>query len=261
MPPREQRTKAGDPRRIEYRAATDLPAVSATEGIVEGYLTTWWTVDSFGTAFAPTAFTKTLRERGDRLPLLLQHDPNLAIGRLTNLEVDETGLRHSSTIIDDGAEGSVTRKRLAGGFPFGHSHGFRTIMERQATPNDPLIFSENTPEWVRRDPSQAWVITEVRAYEGSIVTFPANDQAVITAVRSDMEMETLSSTLEALRAGRLDDAQRALLAEIVAAWQAAPELHPQQPRTDAEARAEREAALNLMLADIGLTVGDILNAA
>lgn len=258
---KEQRAKAGDPRRIEYRAANDPPAVSETEGIVEGYLTTWWVVDSFGTAFAPGAFDKTLNERGDRLPLLFQHEPAWAVGRLDNLAIDDIGLRHSSTVVDDGAEGTVLRKRLAGGVPFGHSHGFRTIQERPATPNDPLIFSENTPEWVRRDPSNAWVITEVKAYEGSIVTFPSNDLAAITSVRSDMGIETLTTTLEALRAGRLDNAQRALLAEIVAAWQAAPELQPQQPRTEAEARAEREAALNLMLADIGLTVGDILNAA
>ena len=257
---KEQRAKAGDPRKIEYRAATEAPVVDEFEGEVSGYLTTWWVVDSFGTAFAPTAFDKTLSERRERLPLLYQHNPDFAIGRLTNIESDDIGLKHSSTVIDDGAEGTVLRKRLEGGVPFGHSHGFRTIQERSATDADPLIFSDNTPNWVRNNPNEVYVITEVKAYEGSIVTFPSNDLAIITGVRSNLELETLSTTLEALRAGTLTDAQRALLAEIAAAWEAAPELHPQPPRTLEQARADREFALNLELAHIGLSVEDILSA-
>jgi len=260
MPPREQRTKAGDARQIEYRAAeADL---KDAEGVVAGYLSTFWVVDSYGTAFAPNAFDKTVRERGDKLFLLYQHDPGAAIGRLSNVEIDSIGLRHESQIVDDGAEGTVALKRLRAGVPFGHSHGFRTIYERPAKPDeDPLIFTENSPEWARRNPDMVWVIEEAKEYEGSIVTFPANDLAVITSVRTDLELQTLAQTLDALKAGQLSPAHRSIIAELAAAWQAAPELHSQPPRTGAGTRDDREAALNLMLADIGLTVDDVLSVA
>lgn len=259
MPPREQRTKDGDSRQIEYRAAdADL---KDQDGVVAGYLSTFWVVDSYGTAFAPGAFDKTVKERGNKLFLLYQHNPDWAIGKLTNVEIDDLGLKHESQIVDDGAEGTVALKRLKAGVPFGHSHGFRTIYERPAKDDDPLIFTDNSPAWAKRNPDMVWVIEEAKEYEGSIVTFPANDLAVITSVRTDLAIQTLSQTLEDLREGRLNDGQRALIAEIAAAWQAAPELHPQPPRTDAEARADREAALNLMLAGVGLTVEDILSVA
>ena len=260
MPPREQRTRTGDTRQIEYRAAdADL---KDADGVVAGYLSTFWVVDSFGTAFAPGAFDKTVRERGDKLFLLYQHNPDWAIGKLTNVEVDSIGLKHESQVVDDGAEGTVALKRLKAGVPFGHSHGFRTIYERPAKPDeDPLIFTDASPEWARRNPDMVWVIEEAKEYEGSIVTFPANDLAVITSVRADLRAQTLAETLEDLRAGRLSDEQRALIADIAAAWQAAPEQQPLPPRTDAEARQSREAALNLLLAPLGLTVGDILTAA
>lgn len=259
MPPREQRTKAGDARQIEYRAA-DVET-RADAGSVAGYLSTHWVVDSYGTAMTEETWAKSVRERGDKLFLLYQHWPDAAIGKLANVEIDATGLKHDSAIVDDGAEGTVALKRLRAGVPFGHSVGFRTIRERPATPDDPLIFSENSPEWARKNPEMVYVIEEAKLYEGSLVTFPANDLAVITSVRSDMEIETLTTILEALREGRLTPAHRALIADIAAAWQAAPEAHTSPPRTDATTREDREAALNAYLADIGLTVEDILTTA
>ena len=259
MPPREQRTKPNDDRHIEYRAAdADL---DTQDGVISGYLTAWWAVDSYGTAFAPSAFTRTLQDRADKLFLLYQHDPSAAIGKLSNIVADDYGLKHSSQIIDDGDAGTVTLKRLRGGVPFSHSHGFRTLEERPATEDDPLIFTDSTPEYIRRDPTNAYVITQVRAYEGSVVTFPALDLAAITSVRSDMELQALAQTLDALKAGHLTPAHRSIIVELTAAWQAAPELHPQPPRTAAEAREDREAALATLLASSGLTIEDILSAA
>lgn len=259
MPDRTERIKAGDPRRIEYRAME--ARADAEEGVVSGYLSTFWAVDSYGTAVHPNAFDKTVRERGDKLPLLYQHWPDFAIGKLANLETDETGLRHASKIIDDGAEGTTTLKRLRGGVPFAHSFGFRTIRERPATDSDPLILGADLPEWMLRNlPNSVYVIEEVKLYEGSIVTFPANENAIIEAVRSDIGRQALAQTLEDLRAGHLDEAGRALVAEIAAAWQAAPE-STAPPRTDAEARKDREIALSVLARNAGLTLEQVLCAA
>lgn len=256
---REQRAKAGDPRQIEYRAAdADL---KDQEGVVAGYLSTWWVVDSYGTAFAPNAFDKTIRERGDKFFLLYQHNPSAAIGKLTNVATDAIGLKHESKVVDDGAEGTVALKRLKAGVPFGHSHGFRTIYERPAKEDDPLVFTENSPKWAEKYRDEVWVIEEVKLYEGSIVTFPANDLAIITDVRADLEAQTLAQTLEDLRRGRLTDAQRTLVAELAAAWQAAPELHQQPPRTGAIARTDREAALRILARQCGMEWEQFVNVA
>lgn len=253
----ERRDKHGHVRFIEYRAQERATTDDAAS--VSGYLSAFWVVDAYGTAFSPSSFDKTLRERGDRLPLLYQHNPDWAVGKLANLSVDATGLRHDSAIIDDGAEGTVLRKRLAGGVPFGHSHGFQTLRERPATDSDPLIILDGTPEWIVRNlPNSVYVIDEVKLYEGSVVTFPANELATIDAVRSDLRAQALTTLLEDLRAGSLDEPGRALVAEIAAAWQAAPESRTAPPRTDAEARADRAAALAFIARQMGTTPETLL---
>jgi hypothetical protein len=87
-----------------------------------------------------------------------------------------------------------------------------------------------------------YVIEEVKLYEGSIVTFPANENAVIESVRADIGAQALAQVLDDLRAGRLDAAGRALVAELVAAWpMAAPDAAPSAPRTnDPQARSTAE---------------------
>ena len=70
MPARDHQTKPDDQRRIEYRpAGADL---RNEDGVAAGYLSTFWVVDSYGTAFALGAFDKTLRERGGKLFLHYQ---------------------------------------------------------------------------------------------------------------------------------------------------------------------------------------------
>lgn len=257
---RVERVQA-DKRSIEYRGM-DARA-DAEAGTVEGYLSTFWHVDSYATAMHPTAFDETLKHRRDKCPLLYQHWPDYAIGKLANLETDETGLHHKSMVIDDGAEGSTTLKRLRGGVPFAHSFGFRTLRERPATDADPLILGADVPAWVLSNlPESVWVIEEVKLYEGSIVTFPANENAIIEAVRADVGKQALAQTLEDLRSGRLDAAGRALVAELAAAYAlAAPDSLTAAPRTDAEARKDREFAMACMAREMGVDLEHILCAA
>ena len=166
--------------------------------------------------------------------------------------------------MDDGAEGTVALKRLKAGVPFGHSVGFRTLRERPATDNDPLQFTDTSPRWAKENPDMVYVIEEARLYEGSIVTFAANDKAVITSVRNDHALQALSDTLEALRDGRITPAQRALIAELAAAYERHAAAGPASGTTapdDAQAREDREAVLATMFASCGLTAEDILSAA
>lgn len=264
MPPRDQRTQPNgrSEKQIEFRAAdADL---KNEDGVVAGYLSTSWVVDSYGTAFTPDAWDRSVRERGDKLFLLYQHWPDWAIGKLTNVTTDDTGLAHESQIVDDGAEGTVALKRLRAGVPFGHSVGFRTLRERPATEDDPLIFTDSSPGWARENPDMVYVIEEAKLYEGSIVTFAANDTAVITSVRNDQVLAALSDTLEALRDGRLTPAHRALIADLAAAWERHAAAGADEATTapdDAEARDDRDFALEILLADCGLTLEDVTTAA
>lgn len=241
-----------DKRGIEYRAME--ARADGDAGSVAGYLSTFWAVDSYGTAVAPGAFAETLKQRGDKLPLLYQHNPDWAIGKLTNLATDGTGLRHDSTVVDDGAEGTVALKRLRAGVPFSHSFGFRTLREREATDADPLILPDDLPEWVRVNlPESVYVIEEVKLYEGSIVTFPANEYAVISEVRADVSAQALACALEDVRSGRLDAAGRALVAEIVAAWGSAEPERAAPPLTDGETRRNRHAEFALLWGGVDLS--------
>jgi HK97 family phage prohead protease len=103
---------------IELRADKD----DGASGGFAGYAATFNRVDSYGTAFAPGAFEKTLKERGDKVPVLYNHDKNANVGVPELLEVDKTGLRVEARLFDDGAEGTVLLKRLRQGARFGMSH-------------------------------------------------------------------------------------------------------------------------------------------
>jgi HK97 family phage prohead protease len=240
MPNRNERASR-DHRQIEYRAM-DARADAET-GTVAGYLSTFWFVDTYGTAVHPNAFDTTVKMRGDKLPLLYQHNPDWPIGKLANLAIDSTGLKHESVVIDDGAEGTVALRRLRAGVPFAHSFGFRTLRERPATDADPLVLPDDLPGYIKANlPESVYVIEEVKLYEGSIVTFPANENAVIESVRAEVGAQALAQVLDDLRAGRLDAAGRALVAELVAAWpMAAPDAAKSAPRTsDPQARSTAE---------------------
>lgn len=261
MANRDQRAKPGDKRSIEFRAFEGR--VDAASGGFSGYASTFWRIDSYGTAIAPGSFTKTLSERRDKLHVLYQHNPDWAIGKIDQIEQDEVGLRHDSSVVDDGAEGTVALKRLRFGVPFGQSFGFRTVRERPATEDDPVESGDTTPEYYKRNPLDVYVIEEVKLYEISLVTFPANDAAVIESVRAETGAQALAQTLEDLRTGRLDAAGRALVSHLVTAWQdAAPDAVTSAPRTsDEQARRDRESVLAAMAASCGLTVQEMLCAA
>jgi HK97 family phage prohead protease len=244
MPDRSRRAIPDDPRRIEYRGFDAATRAEDDPGLT-GYAATWWVVDSFGTFMVPGAFAKSLSERAGKIPHLWQHDPRSPIGKHNELREDDAGLFIDVSLIDDGAEGSVAIKRLRGGVPLGLSFGFRTIRERAATEDDPMVFSANTPEWVRKDPTSAWAIEEVKYYEDSTVTFPANDTAEIASVRADVGAQTLAALIEDLRAGRLPAGDLALVDHLAAAWQSRPEGARASP-PPARSKARRtEAALLL----------------
>lgn len=203
----------GPPPTIHYRTA-ELRAAPDGAGF-SGYASHFWSVDSYYTAVKPGAFKKTIAERGEKTPLLWQHNPDWPIGKPTLLKEDKTGLRFDAAVSEATATGRDVMALLRDGVPLGMSFGFQTLRSRPATEDDPLVFGEFVAKT-----NDIEVIEEVRLWEISAVTFAANEAATITHVRRVAEADAVSSLIAHLRAGSLSRDQDALIAELVAAWSA-----------------------------------------
>ena len=240
-------------KEIEKRTTLDVRLNEHVDGF-SGYASTFWVADSYGTAMAPGSFKKSLRERGDRIPVLWNHDPALPVGKHLSIKEDRTGLAVDIGIADDGSEGTTLLKRLRFGVPLGMSFGFRNIKSRAGTDDDPIDLSQ-LPKGVKK--SDIEVYTENAYWESSAVTFPANLSATINTIRSDEDIERvslLSQTLEDLRTGDLDeeDERWTLLQELVAALneRGEPEPEPVEATTPLTvSTARRRIDIELALAN------------
>lgn len=144
---------------LEFKAAVDVEART-----FEGYASTFGNVDQVGDIITPGAFAKTIQERfpkGD-IKILWQHYEPL--GMPIEIREDERGLyvkgRISKTALGDDAlelmrDGVVNRMSIG-----------ITIVKADYD-----------------DQTGNRIIREVKLWEFSPVTFPANEQAVITAVK------------------------------------------------------------------------------
>ena len=110
---------------LHYRSTFETRATDDGGGIA-GHSSTFWAVDAYYTAMAPGAFQRSLTERGDRIPILYNHDPHINIGIPDVQKEDETGLYLEASIFDDGADGTTLMRRLKAGARYGFSFGFQT---------------------------------------------------------------------------------------------------------------------------------------
>lgn len=215
-------------RAIEFRP---LPLAIRADGDpgFSGLANKHWVVDSYGTAFQPGAWLRTIAERGDKVRVLWQHDPSIPIGKPTKLADTADGLEVDATITEATQAGREAMALVREGIVTGLSVGFRTMRERPATADDPLDLS-HAPEPIKRDPSYAWVIEEAKLYEFSPVTFPSNEQSTIAEVRRAQELAALDLLLADLKANRLSESGRQRLESLVAAWREASEGEIAPPR-------------------------------
>ena len=250
----EIRTIQRGGRSIEKRSSFDVRANDDTSGF-SGYASTWWVVDSYGTVMAPGSFTKSIRERIHKIPTLFNHNPDIPVGKHLDMREDERGLFVNVGIADDGAEGTTLLRRLRYGIPLAMSFGFQRIKSRPATEDDPLDFTYQ--------PGASWedviVYTENAIWEDSVVTFPANEDATIEAIRSaglEQSAAEITSLIEHIRSGTLTSEHDALIAELVAAYQqrSEPKPDPDAGTTplDPPMARHRNRYAELALIEIGL---------
>lgn len=203
------------------------------EGRGAGYLSVFGNEDSYGDIVDPGAYTKTIAERNsdNPLPFLWQHYTDEPIGIYTRLAEDDNGLYTEfqyAMEVQKAREAHALAKMKA---VKGMSIGFTTV-------------KDVIDAGVRR-------LKELRLWEGSQVTFPANDLAMITAVKSPGELwatiERLSAELEDLKKGTKpspDAAVSALLGEIRGALGTGRAAH-QGDEPDMSTRASRQAVADL----------------
>lgn len=249
-------TKALDP--LAFKA-------NAEQGLLSGYASQFWVVDSYGECTAPGCFQKSITERGPKSAtprILLRYEHTETIGTHTAMSEDASGLQIEAKVSDDGMYGTAVRRQLADEVPYGLSIGFRRIGWRTATADDPLIL-DFAPTWARQmaitDPASISVLTEVKLMENSVVSFPAVDNALIDSYRADdLNARALQRVLTDLKAGRLTDAHLATLTQIT---QAMPADRTPESRRDASSTTPpsdspasvRNYRAELLLAELGVS--------
>lgn len=135
---------------------------SAGQGSFEGLLAVYNNVDLGGDLIEPGAFTRTLNS-GRSIPLLWQHDTSQPIGTLSLIDGPDN-LRVKGQLLLELPVARDAYALLKAGVIKGLSIGYDVI--RDAMDGK-----------VRR-------LKELRLWEGSIVTFPMNEAAMVTSVKS-----------------------------------------------------------------------------
>jgi hypothetical protein len=158
------------------------------KGEFEGYGSIFGNKDSYDDIVVAGAFKASLdrwQEKG-RLPALLwQHNMQEPIGVYTEMREDDVGLYvKGQLLIDDDPLAKRAHAHMKAGSLSGMSIGYVL--------ND----------WDYDREKEAWLLKEIDLWEVSLVTFPANDEARISNVKSALdrgEMPRPSDVERALR--------------------------------------------------------------
>lgn len=170
-----------------------LAGPGADTGTFSGYGSVFNNTDGHGDMIVPGAFSKSLGEwkaRGKWPKMLLQHggmgvssDDMMPIGKWTHMEEDARGLRVEGRLFALNTErGQYIYEGLKSGELDSLSIGYRV--------------RDGVPGKKPGDPRRT--LTDIDLWEVSIVTFPANDKALISSVKS-MTLEELREFENALR--------------------------------------------------------------
>jgi HK97 family phage prohead protease len=172
---------------LGFALELDTKAVS-DDGEFTGYASVFGNEDLGRDVVVNGAFAKSLARRpAGKVKMLRQHDAEEPIGIWLDLAEDRKGLRAKGKLILDTTKGRETHALMRAGALDGLSIGFRTLKDRF----DRL-------KGVR-------FVEEVDLFEVSVVTFPLNPRATVSAVKShDTEraralVQAINRVTEALR--------------------------------------------------------------
>lgn len=145
-----------------------------SNGMIRGYASTFGNIDQGLDVVDKGAFKKSIKESKGLFPILADHNPSKQIGWNLRAEEDDKGLYVEGKLdlnVQDAREKySLAKTAMENGAKMGLSIGYMTI---KAEPDRQQIS-------VRR-------LKELKLFEYSIVTFPMNTSAMITAMKSQFD--------------------------------------------------------------------------
>lgn len=201
-------------KKLERREFGLLDVKLATEesGTFSGYGAIFGNVDSYGEIIKRGAFAESLNEwkgRGKWPKMLLQHggmgvtsDDMLPVGQWTAMSEDSRGLKVDGRLFAMNTErGQYVYEGLKSGELDSLSIGFQTI----------------DAETEVRDGEQYRLLTKIKLWEVSIVTFPANERAKINTVKS-LTVDELREIESSLREGGLSQREAVIASSVLKKW-------------------------------------------
>ena len=151
-----------------------------TGTIIKGYASTP-TKDRYGDVVEPEAFRKSIQSTYKNNPIILfQHDANRPIGKATFMAITEKGLYIEAVVSDEEVE-----PKVQAGILKTFSIGFIPLSIEFRDEDGRLLDLTNT-----EDRAKIWnetttrIIKEVDLIENSIVSTPANPDALVTLEKS-----------------------------------------------------------------------------
>ena len=161
-------------------ALKDLDFQSRT---VSGYFASFGTLDSDQDVILKGAFSKSLRERGvgsnsnRQIKFLHQHNIQEPIGAFIELKEDDQGLYFEAQV-ERTPLGDVVLERYSNGSYKEHSVGFKYIAD-----------SCQWGDFTKQDGSktEAFLCSELNLFEGSVVTFGANENTPFQGFKGSQE--------------------------------------------------------------------------
>ena len=168
----------------ETRSFTLSIKAVGDDGTVEGYGSVFGVRDSYDDVIASGAFKGTLAGHADAgtMPAMLwQHDPSQPIGIWTEMREDAKGLFIKGQLALQTRQGAEAYALLKLGALTGLSIGFIA------------------KQWGYDRETDVRTLTEIDLWEVSMVTFPANEKARITGVKSSSDLATPKDAERILR--------------------------------------------------------------
>ena len=139
-------------------------------GEFEGYISTYYDVDSYGTYFLPGSWDRSIERfnAGEVIPVLWSHDRTKPIGKCTELRSDDKGLWAHGKLTMEDPQAKTAYAHMKDESVLGLSVGFEMDY-------DALEYNQEL---------DAYGIADADLMEYSVVVFPANPNAKITQVKS-----------------------------------------------------------------------------
>lgn len=171
------------------------------DGFFIGYGSVFGVKDSYGDIVRPGAFTASIGEwkaKGKMPKLLWQHDPSQPIGVWESIEEDGHGLKMQGRLLID----DVAKAREA-----------YALMKSGAIDGLSIGYSVKRAKW--NEDEDALDLFALNLWETSIVTFPANEAATVSEVKTALargELPTLKAFEKFLREAGFSNSQATAIA-------------------------------------------------